>query len=82
MGLLAASVAVIEDSASFHFHSIRFRPVNHKQVVVQLLPKQQVVQVTIRPLDTNVCVVQAAHVAVAVAANAIAMIVFFMFALS
>jgi len=51
---------------------------NQKQFVVQLPPVQQVVQVTIRPLDMIVCVEQAAHVAVAAAANAIAMIAFFM----
>jgi hypothetical protein len=37
-----------------------------------------VVQVTMRPLDMMVCVVHAAHVAVAVAASAIAMSAFFM----
>jgi hypothetical protein len=47
-------------------------------VVVQLLPTQQVVQVTMRPLCMFVCVVHAAQVAVAVAANAIAMMNFFM----
>jgi hypothetical protein len=29
--------------------SIRFRPVNQKQLVVQLLPTQQVVHITVRP---------------------------------
>jgi hypothetical protein len=47
-------------------------------VVVQLLPTQQVVQVTILPFCMMVCVVHAAHVAVAVAASAIAMSAFFM----
>lgn len=49
-----------------------------KQLVVQLLPTQQVVHVTILPLYMIVRVEHAAHVAVAVAANAIAMIAFFM----
>ena len=43
------------------------------------LPKlQQVVQVTIRPPDKIVCVVQLAHTAVAAVANAMAANTFFM----
>jgi hypothetical protein len=47
-------------------------------VVVQLLPTQHVVHEIILPFDMMVCVVQAAQVAVAVAANTIAMSAFFM----
>jgi len=42
-----------------------FSPVNQKQLVVQLLPTQQVVQMVILPFIMNVCVVQDAQVIVA-----------------
>jgi hypothetical protein len=58
--------------------SIRFRPVNQKQLVVQLPKLQQVVQVTIRPPDMMVCVVQDAQTAVAAVASVKATISFFM----
>lgn len=45
---------------------------------MQLEPTQQVVHETMRPPDMMVWVVQAAQVAVAVAASAIAMSAFFM----
>jgi hypothetical protein len=47
-------------------------------LVVQLLPTQQVVHVTIFPLCVMERVEQTAQVAVAVAANTIAMSAFFM----
>ena len=46
--------------------------------MVQLLPTQHVVHVTMRPLDMMVCVVQEAHTAADAVASAIAMSAFFM----
>jgi hypothetical protein len=51
---------------------------NQKQLVVQLGPKQQVVQVTIRPPELMLCVEQLAHTAVAAVASAMAANTFFM----